>query len=473
MFQNDDIDLVAEKVNPANANEVWHRDRWVPLQSREEEIAVKGEAPVKLTLRRSPHGPIINDALFGSVGPTPIAMWWALLETENPVLEAFYELNRADTLAKARAASAKIHAPGLNIVWAHAGGDIGWWAAARLPLRPAGVNPSFILDGSSGEAEKPGFAPFASNPQEENPARGYVVSANHQPASPQPVPGYYNLWDRAERLDALLRDPSIKWALPNTKALQLDVQSGYSQRVLRPLLPLLKATGQDLPLVEELASWSGRYSVDQRGPVLFQQLLFELARAALADELGEKVFDNLRRTRALDHALPRLMADPDSPWWDRRGTPEVETQAQIVTQAWAATLRHLRANFGADTKTWTWGHAHTLTHGHPLGQQKPLDKIFNVGPFEAPGSHEMPNNLAARIGPAPWPVLYGPSTRRIIDFAAPGQALGINPVGQSGVFGDPHYADQAPLHARGQYRAQHLDEADVAAHERSRLLLKP
>lgn len=467
MFQNDDIDLVAEKVNPANANEVWQQGqdggRWVALQSRAEQIAVKGAAPVTLTLRRSPHGPIINDALFGAVGPTPIAMWWAMLETENPVLEAFYEMNRADTLAKARAASAKIHAPGLNIVW----------AAAKLPLRPAGVDPSFILDGASGEADKPGFLPFERNPQEENPARGYIVSANHQPAAPQPIPGYYNLWDRAERLDSLLRDGSIKWAPANTKALQLDVRSGYSQRVLRPLQPLLQALDEEHGLIEELLAWNGAYDKAQRAPVLFQQLLYEIARGALADELGEQVFDNLRRTRALDHALPRLMADPASPWWDRRGTPAVETQAQIVAQAWSAALSHLRATFGADPASWTWGRAHTLTHGHPLGQQKPLDKLFNVGPFAAPGGHELPNNLAARIGPAPWPVLYGPSTRRIIDFAAPHGAQGINPVGQSGVFGDPHYADQAPLYANGQYRAQHLEAADVAAHTRSTLLLKP
>ena len=74
MFQNDDIDLVAEKVNPANADEVWSHGKWVKLAERSETIAVKGQAPVALRLRRSPHGPIINDALFGSVGPTPIAI---------------------------------------------------------------------------------------------------------------------------------------------------------------------------------------------------------------------------------------------------------------------------------------------------------------------------------------------------------------------------------------------------------------
>ncbi|MET0518174.1 MAG: penicillin acylase family protein, partial [Burkholderiaceae bacterium] len=424
--------------------------------------------------------PIVNDALFGAAGKTPIAMWWAMLETENPVLEAFYEMNRADTLAKARAAVSKIHAPGLNIVWANRAGDIGWWAAAKLPLRPKGVNPVFILDGASGEADKPGFVPFEANPQEENPPRGYIVSANHQPAGIEPVPGYYNLWDRAERLDSLLRDDSIKWSAANTRALQLDAQSGYSARVLQPLMPVLRAlappgerAAEEKELVETLAGWSGVYATGERGPVLFSQFLYELAHAALADELGEAGFDSLRRSRALDPALPRLAADPASPWWDKRGTPTIESRADIVAEAWGRALAHLRATLGSDSKTWTWGRAHTLTHPHPLGQQAPLDRIFNVGPFVAPGGHELPNNLAERLGPAPWSVVYGPSTRRIIDFAAPGQSLGINPVGQSGVFGDPHYADQAAMHVQGRYRQQHLDAADVAAHLRSRLELRP
>jgi penicillin amidase len=50
MFENDDIDLIAEKVNPDNANQVWYHGQWIDLQSREETILVKGAAPIKLTL---------------------------------------------------------------------------------------------------------------------------------------------------------------------------------------------------------------------------------------------------------------------------------------------------------------------------------------------------------------------------------------------------------------------------------------
>ena len=351
MFQNDDIDLIVEKPNPEQPDQVQYHGRWVALQSRTEIIRVKDAEPVKLVLRRSPHGPVITDAFKGSLGEAPVALWWAFLETENPLLDAFYQLNRADTLDKARAAARQIHAPGLNVVWANAGGDIAWWAAARLPIRPDNVNPSFMLDGASAQADKLGFYRFEDNPQEENPARGYIVSANHQPKprSGVPVPGYYNLPDRAQQLDAQLRDASVPWDVQNSQALQLDTRSGYHRRVLAPLLAVLDQVVTDpleRSLLESLAQWDGNYTVLNIPPTIFTQLLFDLTREAMADELGEVQFKNLLGTRALDMALPRLAEDEASPWWDKRDTPEVETRTDTMRLVWQATMRHLRATLG-------------------------------------------------------------------------------------------------------------------------------
>ncbi len=478
MFQNDDVDLVAEKLNPANANQVWHQDQWVDLTSRTETIKVKGQEAVQLKLRQSVHGPIINDAFKDNFGKTPIAMWWAFLETENPVLQAFYDLNRADTRDKAREAASKIHAPGLNVVWANAKGDIGWWAAAKLPIRPEGVNPTFILSASKGEAEKTGFYRFADNPQEENPPRGYIVSANHQPQprSGVPVPGYYNLADRALRLDQVLRGTDNKWDIAAAQALQLDTGNGYGARILAELLPVLNevVTEQgDKFFLEPLTKWDGTFTRDSLAATLFSQMTYELAKAAMSDELGEVQFANLLRTRALDSALPLLAADPDSPWWDNKDTPAVETRADTMKKVWKNTITHLQTQVGSSLLDWPWGKTHTLTHNHPLGMQKPLDRLFNVGPFGVPGGRETPNNLSGSVGPAPWAVTYGPSTRRVIDFADASKAVGINPVGQSGVLFDKHYSDQAERFAEGFYVPQYLSPSDIKLHTESTLTLRP
>jgi penicillin amidase len=478
MFQNDDVDLIAERVNPDNPEQVWNQGRWVDLQSRQEQIKVKDGEPVTLTLRRSPHGPIINDALSASTGETPIALWWAFTETENPMLDAFYRMNRADSLDLAAAAAQRIEAPGLNVIWANASGDIGWWASAKLPRRPDGVNPAFILDGASGEGEKLGYYPFSANPQETNPERGYIVSANFQPPSQSGIafPGYYNLADRGQRLDERLADASVKWDVANSQALQLDTGTAYGPRLLAPILDELRAAAegpQEQALIEQLASWNGDHNLDSVVATLFNQLLYQLTREAMADELGDSLFDNLLQTRVLDSALPRLTADAESPWWNRQDSEQPESRAQIVADAWRASLEHLRSQFGDDPSGWSWSRAHTLTHGHPLGQQALLAKLLNIGPFAAPGGHEMPNNLSHKVGPAPWPVVYGPSTRRLVDLADAERALGGLPVGQSGVPFDAHYGDQAAPHVAGGYQPQHLSEADVAAHSRGTLRLLP
>lgn len=474
MFENDDIDLIAEKTNPANSNQVWYQDQWVDLRERSETIKVKGAADVVLALRSGPHGPIITDAFRDTYGQTPIAMWWAFLETDNPVLEGLYQLNRADTLDKARAAVENIHAPGLNVLWASAAGDIAWWAAAKLPQRPQGVNPLFILDSAKGEAEKNGFYNFSFNPQEENPPRGYIVSANQQPGGVLPVPGYYLLPDRAKRLDDALQDTKRKWTPEQAATLQLDVCNGYPERILRTLLPLMDGVAtdpNDRAFMEPLQKWDGCYGPNSVAASLFSQLSYELSKAVFEDELGALQFQNLLASPVLDHALPLLVRDPKSPWWDNVKTPAKESHFETIRIAWSNTLQHMQALYGTSLIDWSWANTHTLTHVHPLGLKMPLDRLFNVGPFSVPGGRETPNNLSGRIGAAPWAVRYGPSTRRVIDFGAPDKSMGINPLGQSGVLFDRHYSDQAARFVQGDYARQRLGAADVQSHTESTLTL--
>ena len=187
---------------------------------------------------------------------------------------------------------------------------------------------------------------------------------------------------------------------------------------------------EEKQLIRQLATWHGDYPVDSYLPTLFTEFSYQLLRAAMLDELGETVFNNLLNTRIIDSSLPLLAAEPDSPWWNNYATQEQQTRQQVVGQAWQATLLHLRTTFGVDPLDWLWGTAHTLTHKHPLAEQAPLDRLLNIGSFAAPGGHEIPNNFSSGYGSAPWHVVYGPSTRRIIDFAEPDKSIGINPLGQ-------------------------------------------
>ncbi|WP_180988358.1 penicillin acylase family protein, partial [Pseudomonas brassicacearum] len=93
---------------------------------------------------------------------------------------------------------------------------------------------------------------------------------------------------------------------------------------------------------EQLAQWPGDYPLDSTSATLFNQFLFNLADAALHDELGDGLFETALLTRAIDAALPRLAAAKDSPWWDDRTTLVTETRADTVKKAGDKSLAHLK-----------------------------------------------------------------------------------------------------------------------------------
>jgi hypothetical protein len=82
----------------------------------------------------------------------------------------------------------------------------------------------------------------------------------------------------------------------------------------------------------------------------------------------------------------------------------------------------------------------------------------------------VPNNQSANIGPAPWPVTYGPSTRRLIDFADAPTRSPSTPW-ESGVPFDKHYGDQAETYIEGGYEQAHFSDEEVTANTRGTLKL--
>lgn len=68
--------------------------------------------------------------------------------------------------------------------------------------------------------------------------------------------------------------------------------------------------GEDRALLERLAAWDGEHSLDPAEASPARPVLYEIDRAAMADELGADYFDTLLSTRVLDDALPRLVPIP-------------------------------------------------------------------------------------------------------------------------------------------------------------------
>jgi penicillin G amidase len=443
MFQNDDLDMFQEKSHPDNPDQVWSAGRWVDLAIEHEVITVKGADDVRLKIRQSKHGPVINDVL-GTLDQTvaPVAVSWGFHDFSNDFIDGIYELSHTKTVLQAPAALEKIHSPGLNFVLADTSGNIGWWSVAKLPVRPDHVDANFILDGSDTENDYLGTWPFSSNPHAVNPESGVIVSANHQPRDfgDGIVPGYYNIDNRSRRIHALLDQKQDAWTMDDMKSIQLDTKSPFCEMIRNKVAAVLDTVPdvQDNALSQQAfdiyKNWDGYHGLDATGASIFHTLHYHIIYKTFFDELGDNFFKAFLGTRLPDRSMLHLLDIPTSPWWDDRTTPGKETMKDILSSAWFASLADLKNLAGDDPSDWHWENFHAVEYIHALGRKKPLDKIFNIGPFKTAGSREVLNYQGFKISPPPFSVNIGPSTRRIFDFSDIDHSLGINPTGQSGYF---------------------------------------
>ncbi len=103
-------------------------------------------------------------------------------------------------------------------------------------------------------------------------------------------------------------------------------------------------------------------------------------------------------------------------------------------------------------KKWTWGSIHTIEFEHAIGKKKPLNLLFNVGPFPSPSEFTSVNKLKSKTGNHDYKVASIPSTRRLIDCNDPDNSWSIIPTGNSGNPMSRFYDDQAQMFITGQYR---------------------
>ena len=478
MFENDDIDYYRERVNPADSTSYEVEGAWVKFDIKEEEIKVKGGSVVQFQTRATRHGPVINDAVPSIRGDDPVAMYWVYQKFPNRNLEMSYDLITATSIDEVAEAAAMLHAPGLNIMYGDADGNIAWWAAAKLPKRPTHVNSKIILDGASGKDDIREYYPFEDNPQAINPASGYVYSANNQSVTEDLLvhPGYYLPEDRARRIVRLL-DESKKWSVDDVKAMQLDVTSENAKEIVQTILVGLDQSklGNEYDEVKDvLSNWDGSFGEAKVAPVIYYKLLYKIIEYGLKDELGES-FDVFNGTHLMKRSIQPLLANKSSQWWDDLSTDSQESRSHIFTKAWIDGMEELSSQLGPDMTDWRWGAVHTLEHEHTFSSINWLKKYFNVGPFEVDGTTEVINNLQFIMTPdGQYDVKAGPSCRRIVHFEdVSNDSWSILPTGQSGRFMSPHYRDQAEMYVNGEFRKKLMNWDEIEKESPHLTILSP
>jgi penicillin amidase len=116
---------------------------------------------------------------------------------------------------------------------------------------------------------------------------------------------------------------------------------------------------------------------------------------------------------------------------------------------------------------------HQIEIKHPLGQVKPLDRIFNLGPYEGGGHFATVWQSAVRPGMDFSLQDWTASNRHIYDLKDWDQSLGGIVPGQSGMFGSPHYDDQVELWLKVEHHPLYYSRTKIESEAKSTLILKP
>jgi penicillin G amidase len=467
MFENDDLDLFQEEVNPKNANEYKTIDGYKTFTTRTKIIKVKDSTSVKLNVKETIHGQIMNGLLATPSSEKPVSMSWIYTQQKNRSIEAVYKLSHAKNADDFYKNIELISSPGLNIMYGDAKGNIAWITSGKLYKSDKSVNTNFILDGTNGVDDKKQFLDFAKNPHAINPPWNYVTSANNQPEAFENYlyPGYYLPENRAKRIQSLLA-PKNDWTLDEVAKMSLDNVAIIDKEIVSKWLKMVDKSSKSatiLQAIKILENWNGSTNTNEIAPTIYNKWVYFYLKNTFEDELGVDNFNNFLGTHIMKQVIANQSQNVTSVWWDNILTKnKKETQQEIISLSFQQTILSIEKQQGNNVSNWKWGKIHTLEHKHPLGQVAVLSKLFNVGTFEVSGSNEVINNMIFSYSNSERSsVNAGPSTRRIIDFSNIENCLSILPTGNSGNPMSKHYNDQAKMYTEGKFRKMKMNKEEI------------
>ncbi|MGD9012531.1 MAG: penicillin acylase family protein [Desulfobacterales bacterium] len=471
----DDVDFFIEKINPDNPHQYLYKGRWEDMRVIKETIRIKDKDPVHIDIKLTRHGPILKEDKAGSE-PTAIAVKWAFADGLQSA-KAFYLLAKATDTNNVVEALKYWELPSQNFVFADTGGNIGYWCCATIPIRSRGDG-LLPVPGWSGDYEWQGYVPFENRPQLINPAQGYIATANNKVAAenyPHFISHYWEPSDRIRRIHQLLNTPG-KLSVEDVKQMQQDIFSELASELTPEIVRVLAKESEDPDLQKArqiLAEWNFKMEQDSVAACLFEMTFMHMLQNIFKDELGPELFQQYLKTSVFPpRAMRALIRNGSSAWFDDVNTADTETKQDIIARSVKQTIGQLKDEFGDNPSRWRWGDKHTLTFEHPLGKIKPLDRLFNIGPFSVGGSRQTVN-MKLYSYEKPYNAILGASYRMIVDFSNMSVAHHVLPTGQSGQLGSPHYKDQIDLYLNGQYRTAWLERSDIEKHARGTLFLRP
>jgi penicillin amidase len=484
----DTTDLFVERMGPdgrsvaqaveGSAGNGSGAEGFVACEVRREEIRVRGGRTVVEEVVETPHGPIVGPALEGEVGAISMKVLWR----GAVALEGLLGVHKAGSFEEFRQLFARWPAPCFNMMYADRSGTIGWQLVGAVPRRRKGWGTIPLPGWEPGVGWEDEPVPFEEMPHVADPEGGFVATANNPPlgakAGHEPflgvdfVDGY-----RIARIVQMLGERR-QWDVPSVQRMQTDQRSVPWEELRTTVLSAAAEGDADARQAGALLEgWDGCVGADEPAAAVFELFVAELsrrvararakrsARFALGQGFALLLPETTFSFRRVGHLVRLLRRQPEG-WFAHPWSEE-------VARSLSAAVRSLRSGFGDDPSGWAWGRVRPLTLRHPVGDRKPMDRVFNRGPFPFGGDA----NTIAQASVAPLDPLanpgFVPSLRAVFDVGAWEESRFVLPSGQSGNPLSPHYDDQLPLWRSGRSIPIAFTEHEVERSARDVLQLLP
>jgi penicillin amidase len=471
----DDADFYVEKINPDNPNQYEYIGRWEDMEVRDEVIKVKGADDVIIQVRITRHGPIIDEVNeYDESEGYAVSMRWTAYESLQ-ALEAFSILNKAKDINDVERAVEYFKCPGQNWVYADDKGNIGFWAAAGIPIRD-GFDGKLPVPGWDGRHEWKGYVPTNLQPHMRNPKEAWIATANNKHEGddyPYVISHYYAMPDRFVRIEEMITEKG-KLSISDFQRMHADFYVVLAEEWVPKMIEAL--TDMELSEMEEkalseLEGWDYVATPEGLAPTIFHATINKMVENTFKKRLDDELYELYIGNYYLAfNSLRDMISRGGSAWFDDPDTPEIEDFDDVIEKSFIDAVTYLDDEMGGDVEDWVWGDLHTLTLCHCFGKESALMGYFmNIGPFPMGGGLATVNPQPYRLT-NPWDGYHGASLRYIFDLDDMKNSLRVIPAGISGNFMSQHYDDQTDMWRTVTYRPFVIDREGVE--EDTRYLLK-
>ena len=420
------------------------------LTVRQEDGTLRQE---ELVVRRSVHGPVVAER-----DGSPIALRLVAVDrwvSAAGVLEQWWEMGRAQSLAEFEAALRRLQLPLTTVLYADRDGHVLYVFTGQVPVRSSGDWEFWagVVPGDTSATLWSTIHPYEDLPRVTNPPGGWVQNANEPPwtatlpfelrpedfppymAPPLDFPGF-----RAQRSMLMLsEDPAmtLEELIENTYATEVE----FAIRILDDLIGAARQGGAEANRAAEvLAAWNRRVDAGSRGALLFVAWIQALEETT---GLGNFLFATAWSAEApLD--TPHGLADPDA------AVAALELAAEQVEAAYGA----------LDV---AWGDINRLHLGA-------VDLPASGGPGDPAGIFRVLD--FAPMSDGRLVSVAGDTYIAAVEFSQPVRAQVLTIYGNASQPGSPHIDDQLALFARNEMRPAWRTREEITANLEAREVLR-